>query len=111
MSFNPHSVAALAAHAPSLPRGLTTCAYRREDWPLLPARVCDHLRDIPDFDRTASSFISHEASDLARPRVAEIKAAGYAVLCWTIRSATAEIEARRIAQNVTFEGYASPIPA
>jgi hypothetical protein len=29
------------------------------------------------------------------------------VLCWTIRSAEAEAEARKIADCVTFEGYAA----
>jgi len=74
-------------------------------WAPLPASVCDHLRDIPDYDRTGASFISHEGPDLARPRVAALKARGAHVLCWTIKSATQEAEARKIADNVTFEGY------
>jgi glycerophosphoryl diester phosphodiesterase len=105
MSFNPHSVAAMARLAPGIPRGLTTSAWDPADWaPVAPA-VCDRLRGIPDYDRTGACFISHEAADLARPRVAELARAGAAVLCWTIRSPRAEAEARRIAQNVTFEGY------
>ena len=71
----------------------------------------DRLRDIPDMARTGSSFISHDAADLSRPRVAALKAAGIAILCWTIRSPEAEVEARRVAQNVTFEGYKAAIPA
>lgn len=105
MSFNPHSVAALAAAAPDRPRGLTTASYRAEDWPLLPAATRDRLRGIPDYDAVGASFISHEAADLDRPRVAELKARGAAILTWTIRSPEAEAAARRIAQNVTFEGY------
>lgn len=111
MSFNPHSVAAFAAAAPAIPRGLTTSAYSAEDWPLLTPKVRDRLRDIPDYDAVGASFISHEAHDLARPRVAELKARGAAVLCWTIRSPEAEAEARRVADNVTFEGYAATVPA
>jgi len=108
MSFNPHSVALMARLAPDRPRGITTSAYRAEDWGLLRAPVRDRLRDIPDYAETGACFISHEASDLARPRVAELKRAGAAILCWTIRSPQAEAEARRIADNVTFEGYAPP---
>ncbi|MCB2124566.1 MAG: phosphodiesterase [Rhodobacteraceae bacterium] len=111
MSFNPHSVAALAEAAPAIPRGLTTSAYAAEDWPLLTPRVRDRLREIPDYDAVGASFLSHEAADLARPRVADLKARGAAVLCWTIRSPGAEAEARRVADNVTFEGYAATIPA
>lgn len=108
MSFNPHSVEALAKAAPHLPRGLTTSAYSPDNWPLLPAEVRDHLRMIPDLRRTGSSFISHEAADLDRPLVAALKAQGTKVLCWTIRTPAAEAKARTVAQNVTFEGYAAP---
>lgn len=110
MSFNPHSVAALAEAAPDRPRGITTSAYG-EDWPLLTGAIRDHLRGIPDYDRVGASFISHEVRDLARPRVAELKSAGAAVLCWTVRSPEVEAEARRHADNITFEGYRAAFPA
>jgi glycerophosphoryl diester phosphodiesterase len=111
MSFNPHSVAQMARLAPHLPRGITTSAYDPEDWAPLPPATCDRLREIPDYEATGASFISHEAADLSRPRVGELKAQGARVLCWTIRSAEAEAKARRIAENVTFEGYAAKLPA
>ncbi|MFG6583932.1 glycerophosphodiester phosphodiesterase family protein [Sulfitobacter sp. 1A12779] len=104
MSFNPHSVRALARLLPEVPRGLTTSAYRPDEWPL-PAATCDRLREIPDYADSGSCFISHEADDLNRPRVAELKAEGAAVLCWTIRSQAEEKIARKVAQNVTFEDY------
>jgi glycerophosphoryl diester phosphodiesterase len=111
MSFNPASVAHMARLAPDLPRGITTSAYDPEDWAPLPPATCDRLRDIPDFDATQSSFISHEAADLPRARVAELKAKGAVILCWTIRSPEAEATARQVADNVTFEGYAARLPA
>ncbi len=111
MSFNPHSVARMARLAPHLPRGITTSAYDPDDWAPLPREVCDRLRQIPDYDATGSSFISHEGRDLARPRVADLKAQGAKILCWTIRSAADEARAREIADNVTFEGYLAAIPA
>ena len=104
MSFNPHSVRALARLLPEVPRGLTTSAYRPDEWPL-PEATCDRLREIPDYADSGSCFISHEADDLNRPRVAELKAEGAAVLCWTIRSQAEEEIARQVAQNVTFEDY------
>jgi len=105
MSFNPHSVAHMARLAPQIPRGLTTSAFDPAGWAPLPPETCDALRPIPDYDRTGSSFISHEAADLTRARVADLKAAGAAILCWTIRSPEAEAAARKVAQNITFEGY------
>ncbi len=109
MSFNPNSVAALASLAPDIARGITTSAYDPAEWPELPKAVCDDLRGIPDFDRSGSSFISHEASDLARPRVQSLRSSGVPVLCWTIRSAAEESAARAFADNVTFEQYLSPL--
>lgn len=106
MSFNPYSVAAMARLAPDLPRGLVTSAYHPHEWPL-PIATCERLRDIPDFESSASAFISHEVEDLTCPRVAELKARGVPVLCWTVRSAEQGSEARSIADNITFEGYAA----
>lgn len=111
MSFNPHCLAHLARLAPHLSRGITTSAYDPADWAPLPAPVCDRLRPIPDYDRVAASFISHEAADLSNPRVAELASQGATILCWTIKSPEAEAAARRIAANVTFEGYPAALRA
>lgn len=110
MSFNPHSVAEMARLAPSVPRGIVTSAYRYAEWPL-PRATCDALRDIPDYDRVGASFISHEVDDLARPRVAELRAAGAMICCWTVRDAKTEATARQIADNITFEGYEAALPS
>ncbi|MBT8411534.1 MAG: phosphodiesterase [Octadecabacter sp.] len=105
MSFNPHSVAACAAHAPDISRGLTTCPYPADDWPTVPEATRAALRPIPDYDRTGACFISHQRDDLASPHVAALKARGVPVLCWTVRSSQQEAEARKVADNITFEGY------
>lgn len=110
MSFNPHSVAQMAKLIPHVPRGLVTSAYRYEDWPL-PKSTCDHLRDIPDYDRVGACFISHEVDDLDRARVAELKAAGAMICCWTVKTQSEETAARRYADNITFEGYRAALTA
>ena len=111
MSFNPNSVFELARIAPEIPRGIVTSSYRAEDWRLLPGNVRDTLREIPDFDRTGSSFVSHEVGDLRSDRVGEIKSQGHAILCWTVRSPEVEAQARQVADNITFEGYPAPFTA
>ncbi|MGI1664115.1 glycerophosphodiester phosphodiesterase family protein [Palleronia sp. KMU-117] len=110
MSFNPHSVAAMARLAPGVPRGLTTAAYDGTDWGTTTDARRAELRGIPDYDRVGASFISHEAADLARPRVAELRSRGAGVLCWTIRSPLAEGAARKHAHNITFESYLPAVP-
>lgn len=110
MSFNPHSVAEMARLAPDLPRGLVTDGYDPADWPLS-SETCDRLRDIPDFDRVGAAFISHNIHDLSRQRVHDLKAKGVPILCWTVRSPEAEAEARKVADNITFEGYRAAMPS
>lgn len=107
MSFNPHSVAHIALAAPDRAVGLTTCAFEPDHWPGIPADRLSKLAGIPDYDRCGASFISHQWRDLPMPRVAELKSGGAAILCWTIRSPEDEATARKIAANVTFEGYAA----
>lgn len=111
MSFNPHAVSTFAQLAPRCPRGLVTAGFDRDHWPHLSEGLRARLRDIPDYDSCEASFVSHEASDLANPRIAALKAHGAKILCWTIRNADAERAARRIADNITFEGYLPDIPA
>ena len=107
MSFNPHSVSAMQALAPSVPRGLVTDAFLPVNW-TAPADRLSALSAIVDFDRVGASFISHNHRHLSMPAVADLKARDVPVLCWTIRSPEEEAVARRIADNVTFEGY-SPV--
>lgn len=112
MSFNPHSVIRMAELAPDIARGITTSAYDPAEWAPLSPETCASLREIPHYAQSQSSFISHEAADLARPRVRELKSEGATILCWTITSPEAEAEARKIAANITFEQYLAPlIPA
>jgi glycerophosphoryl diester phosphodiesterase len=105
MSFNPHSIAALARLAPQRPRGLTTCAFTDEEWSLVPGAYLKELRLIADYDRADCCFVSHDHNSLNSPRVAALAEDGATILCWTIRSTQQEATARRVADNITFEGY------
>ncbi|MEO3416746.1 glycerophosphodiester phosphodiesterase family protein [Roseovarius sp. CAU 1744] len=111
MSFNPNSVVELAVLAPKLPRGLVTEHYPQEDWPLLTPEIRAHLRAIPDYERAGACFVSHSIRDLDNPRLAELKAQGADVLCWTVRSPAQERQARLVADNITFENYLADIPS
>jgi glycerophosphoryl diester phosphodiesterase len=110
MSFDPAPIARMAKLAPAIPRGLVTCDFPKQEWPLLPRQRAARLAAIPDYAAVGASFISHDARAIDMPRVAELKAAGAAVLCWTIRSPADEARARRIADGITFEGYLPELP-
>jgi len=106
MSFNPHSIAAFGQNAPDLALGLVTCKFTAEnEWATVAPERLQALSDISDYDRLGACFISHDRTDLGSPRVAELKASGAVILCWTVRSKDQETEARKVADNITFEGY------
>jgi glycerophosphoryl diester phosphodiesterase len=109
MSFNPHAVAALAASAPGLARGLTTCAFEGADWALPDYRRAE-LAALPDVARVGAAFVSHDKADLDNPALARLKAGGRADRPRQDRQPAEEAVALRVADNVTFEGYRPAIP-
>ncbi|MEM6729334.1 MAG: glycerophosphodiester phosphodiesterase family protein [Pseudomonadota bacterium] len=105
MSFNPHSVAALAETVPDLPLGLTTCDFIPERWPTIDAARLRELATLPDLAHLPLSFISHDHRALAMPEVAAAKASGLPILTWTIRSEAEASTALEIADQITFEHF------
>jgi len=105
MSFNPYMIANMQKHAPSIPRGIATGAFKEKKWSGMTPAIRKALRKIGAFDEVGASFISHDWHDLTAPRVTELKARGVPILCWTVKSAEEEVQARQIADNITFEGY------
>ncbi len=110
MSFNPHSVAKCAQLAPDIARGLVTEPCTPQIWKNVPDADRDGLTRILDYDRVGACFISHSVKDLASAHVARIKAKGDPILCWTVRSAEQEADARKVADNITFEDYLPAFP-
>lgn len=105
MSFNPSSVRVLGGIAPGIPRGLVTDPFKKEHWPMVPPQRRARLALIPDAIPLGVSFISHNRAYLDAAPVAALKARSLPVLCWTVRNAEQDIAARRIADNITFEGF------
>lgn len=105
MSFNPHSVAALARFAPDVPRGLVVGGPEDSTYTGLPPDRVLALADMVDFERVGASFVSYDWQLLDRPAVLLLKSRGVPILCWAVRSAAQAATARRIADNVTFDGY------
>lgn len=105
MSFNPHATAEMQTLLPDAPRGIVTDPYAANDWPLLPQKRREALSQIPDYARTGSCFVSHNVAHLDTPRIAALKAEGAAILCWTVKSPETEAQARKVADNITFERY------
>jgi len=105
MSFNPYSVCAFGEIRSDIPLGLVTDRFEPKDWPILSAERREHLAQILDLGTSGAGFISHNQAQLEDFPVSALKAQEVPVLCWTVRSRDEEHRARRIADNVTFEGY------
>jgi glycerophosphoryl diester phosphodiesterase len=105
MSLNPHAIYLMQDMAPNVPRGLVTSPFSKEHWPQVSRARADELAEIPDFEACGASFISHQFQALDMPAVNRIRQQGDPVLSWTIKSEDDEHEARRLADNITFEGY------
>lgn len=111
MSFNPNTVANLAQFCPKIACGVVTCDFTKEEFPLLTTEIRDHLRGIKDYHRVGASFVSHDHRDLKSKSVGELKSEGAPILCWTVQSPSEEAEARKVADNITFEHYLASHPA
>jgi len=103
--LNPNAIDMISQYAPQVSRGLVTANFSYSKWDFLPAERRAELNKIPDAQRLNASFISHDWGDLANKRVAELKALGMNILCWTVRSKQQEMQARNVADNITFESY------
>ena len=102
MSFHPGVVKNLARMAPDIPRGIVGMQYDPEKYG---EDVAEALNDYAAFEETGSSFVSHSWRDLAMPAISRLKSKGVPILCWTVRARVEDVFARKIADNVTFEGY------
>ena len=102
MSFNPGYAAALSWLVAAIPRGLVGMVF---DEPSLTAAENAALTDYAAFDTSGASFVSHDRATLDTPSVTRLKAQGVPIFTWTIRSAEEEATARKVADNITFEGY------
>lgn len=103
MSFNPIYIIGLRDLAPGIPRGLTTGPARV--FSDLPEARRAELVNIVHYNAAGASFVSHDREDLDNHRLHKLKAKGASILCWTIRGPEEEAAARKVADNVTFEGY------
>ena len=107
MSFDPAQVAALAAFAPGLPRGIVAERhYKHPEWKRLrphdrwrPAHLLLALRSRPHFVAYAVNDLPATAPLLARWLF------GLPLLTWTVRTEAQRACAARWADQMIFEGF------
>ena len=96
----------IRANAPSTPRGLAAKDFARDpEQAPEDSVVARALSELAHGDAVGADFVSYRVDHLPTPQTTLRRAEGRPVLCWTVRSPETEREARRHADNITFEGY------
>jgi glycerophosphoryl diester phosphodiesterase len=105
MSFDPDTVALLAEISPQTIRGMTADRGVDAYYNMLPVSRRLELQGFSHVQRTRPHFVSFNFKDLPFAPIQSIRAMGFPVITWTIKSKADETLARRYSDQVTFEGY------
>lgn len=105
MSFDPDAVALLAEISPNTVRGMTADRGVDPYYNILPVPRRLQLQRLSHLQKTRPHFVSFNFKDLPFAPVQSIRAMGFPVITWTIRSKADEAQARRWCDQVTFEGF------
>lgn len=107
MSFDPHSMAAIAACAPDIPRGLVACRFERDsEWDELSYWQRLRMRHLWSATIARPDFIAYDIDAL--PAFAPVAGRiwpGWPLLTWTVRTTAERRRARRWADAMIFEGF------
>jgi glycerophosphoryl diester phosphodiesterase len=107
MSFDPDMIAAVAALSPGTIRGITADRTTDAYYSMLPVARRLDMRHFRHLEKTRPHFISFNFRDLPFTPVQSIRAKGYPIISWTIRSREEEQQALRYSDQVTFEDFLS----
>src|SRR3984893_7594561 len=107
MSFDPFQIEALRAIEPRIPRGVVAERwYSRQEWPTLPRGARRNMDHLLHGLRTCPHFVAYAVQDL--PALAPLFAkhiCGLPLLTWTVRTPEQARMARRLADQMIFEGF------
>jgi glycerophosphoryl diester phosphodiesterase len=108
MSFDPDLVRAMAAVAPTLPRGIVaeSAQFRGGEWKRMPWPRRFALGNLLHLSRTKPHFVAYGVRDL--PALAPLVAqwlGGLPLLTWTVRTPADLARAKRWADQMIFEDF------
>jgi glycerophosphoryl diester phosphodiesterase len=105
MSFDPKLIEKVRDLAPQVARGIVADRVTHSDYDVLPVAERIRMRALDHLEATQPDFISYHWADLPYPPVTKFRQGGRPVICWTIRSPQQAAQARRHADQITFEGF------
>jgi glycerophosphoryl diester phosphodiesterase len=105
MSFDPAIIKVLAHESPHTVRGIVADRVVDPYYQSLAVQGRINLRNFLHLHESSPHFISYDANGLPFEPVQQIRNAGFPVLTWTIRDQVTAKQARRYADQITFEGF------
>jgi glycerophosphoryl diester phosphodiesterase len=106
MSFDPDSMAAMKRLAPTLPRGVVADRYTDlSEWGFLSAGRRFALRHLLSVPAVGAAFVAYDLNGLPSLAPSLLRAIGMPLITWTVRSPADRDKARRVADQITFEGF------
>ena len=112
MSFDPQVLAALAALAPQVPRGIVSGVYKGAGWQVetLGAERAQRLTHLLESRDAEPSFFAYDVKSLPTPVTRYVREVqGLPLFTWTVRSAADRQTAKRWADASIFEGDMPPV--
>jgi glycerophosphoryl diester phosphodiesterase len=103
MSFDPASVKTMGELIPTIPRGLVSMRFTKNDWPKLDAWRRFRLTHLLDFRSAKPDFLAYHIKDLPRLPITILRRRGLPVLTWTVRNEEQRRKASEYADAIIFE--------
>lgn len=108
MSFDPAVMAAMAAVAPQVPRGIVSGVYEGPGWDVetLGAKRAEHLTHLLESRAASPSFYAYHVKALPTPITRYVREVqGLPIFTWTVRNSADRKTARLHADAPIFEGF------
>jgi glycerophosphoryl diester phosphodiesterase len=105
MSFDPDVLRVLAAQAPEITRGIVADRVQDSYYDPLSLPRRNELRSFSHLGDTRPHFVSFDHLGLPFAPVQQIRAQGFPVITWTIKSEAEASRARRYSDQITFENF------
>jgi glycerophosphoryl diester phosphodiesterase len=107
IGFNPYSHGWFAQHHPNVLRGLDSHSYADEGSRKMAPEQRRAYANLEHIAIAKPHFLALGVDMLPSPRVEELRAGGYPIVAWTVRSPTEWDRLRDCCDNLIFEGFAA----
>jgi glycerophosphoryl diester phosphodiesterase len=107
IGFNPYSHGWFAQHHPNILRGLDSYGYADDNAHKMAPEQRKAYANLEHISIAKPHFLALGVDMLPRPRVEQLRAQGYPIVAWTVRSPAEWERLKDHCDNLIFEGFAA----